>query len=197
MLPMLSTIGKPFSSPDWIYEIKWDGFRCLSIFQDNRIQLKSKKGNSLTSRFKSLIKNIALPFDCILDGEVIVPDHKGYCCFDSLIKKDREQDLVYVVFDLLSLDGKTLIKKPLLERKELLKTILPVGTSIRFCDHLEDQGEAFFKLTVEHGLEGIVAKKKDSVYLPGERVKGWLKIKNKNYSLGARNHYFNNRLRHS
>lgn len=182
--PMLFSPGQPFNSVDWIFELKWDGFRCLCLKQDSKVSLRSKKGNSLTGRFPSIQKELAtLSFDCILDGELIVFDKTGYSDFNALLKSTSrfQSQINFIVFDILNFEGNNLINTPIIERKALLKEILPVNGLLRYCDHVEDQGEAFFKLTQERCLEGIVAKKKNSIYRPGERTKNWLKIKNKDY----------------
>lgn len=179
--PMMATlIDKPFNNNEWIFEIKWDGYRTIAQIQKNDIELYSRNFISFNSRFSEIADTLKeLNREAILDGEVVVLNESGKPDFQLLQDyfKTKKGTLVYYVFDLIYLDGHDLKTAPLIERKKLLVDILPNLSNIKFSDHIDSDGEKFFKLTSEQKLEGIMAKKKDSSYKPGIRSKNWLKIK--------------------
>ena len=115
----------------------------------------------------------------IVDGEIIAENDKGVTDFQSLQawQKTGAGHLVYYVFDILWLEGISLIGLPLIERKEILQSIIPVDGIIKYSDHIVEKGNEFFKVATKEGLEGIMAKKSDSLYHPGVRTQQWLKIK--------------------
>lgn len=174
--PMLPTLIKePFDDPDWIYELKWDGYRMIAEIRGGNIQLLSRKGNTFT-RFSQLCTSLSkLGCSCILDGEVVVVDTDGRPNFRKLMYSRKEQ-YTYYVFDILYLKGKNLINLPLVERKELLKNLLPELPDVKYSDHVEGQGIGLFELAKKNDLEGIVAKLKSSAYTEG-RSRNWLKVK--------------------
>ncbi len=179
--PMLATSTKKiFNNPDWIYELKWDGYRVLANIREGRVSLYSRNGVSLNSKFHKLVKDLEkIPHDLILDGEVVIVDKSGIPDFQKLQNYDERTpgELRYYVFDLLFLNDLSMLNLPLLERKSLIEEVI-LGTSMAFfCDHVEGMGSAFFKRAVDAGMEGVIAKKADSVYTPGYRSEKWLKIK--------------------
>lgn len=193
---MLGSSSKEvFDSSDWVFELKWDGFRCLAIIIDGKVYLRSKQGNSLNSRFPVFVKKLQeeITYNCIMDGELVVLNPDGYSCFESLIRNTYNPKIVYQVFDLIQYKDQSLLKAPLLQRKELLKQILPYSITLRYVDHIEGIGIDFYKLVEKNCLEGLIAKKKSSIYFPGQRSKLWLKVKNADYfKLGRANHRFRN-----
>ncbi len=171
---------KPFSKPGWLYEIKWDGYRAIAELQNNDVKLYSRNGNSFTAAYPVVVEQLAaLQLHAVLDGEIVVLNEDGKPDFQKLQHYDAYQNfpLIYYVFDLLELNGKKLYNLPLVERKQKLAEILPDNPVIKYSDHIEEKGEDFFELIKEKDLEGIMAKKEDSLYYPGKRSADWLKIK--------------------
>ena len=176
--PMLATLmEKPFNKPGWIYELKWDGYRVVAMIQNGKIMLRSREAQDYTSRYPALAQALSsFKKEMVLDGEVVVLDDNGQPDFNELQRYNGSQPLLYYAFDLLWLDGYSLLGLPLSERKQLLETLIQDDSIVRYSDHFED-GVALFDHVQSLGLEGIVAKKNDSHYLPGKRVNSWLKIK--------------------
>jgi bifunctional non-homologous end joining protein LigD len=179
--PMLATlIDAPFDDPDWVYEMKWDGYRAVAEIEDGKVALYSRNGKSLAKKFSPVADALKkFRFDAILDGEIVATDDQGVPDFQLLqdYQKTGKGHLLYYVFDLVYLEGHDLTGLPLIKRKEILKKILPDSSRIRFSDHIEKDGKAFFKVVKEKGLEGIVAKHGQSKYRIGARSKQWLKVK--------------------
>ncbi|MCL4417648.1 MAG: non-homologous end-joining DNA ligase [Actinobacteria bacterium] len=198
--PMLATlIEKPFDSNEWVFEIKWDGYRAIAEIQKNNVTLYSRNDLNFNSQFPEITESLKkMHISTVLDGEIVVLDKQGRSQFQLLQQylKYKEGMLVYYVFDILYLEGYELIKLPLITRKKLLKQILLSShrdikgsnmsnnmessiKNIKFSDHIEKEGIAFFNEATKNGLEGIMAKKSDSIYIPGSRTNKWLKIKTK------------------
>lgn len=179
--PMLATLVKePFDDEEWIFEVKWDGYRAIAEIRDGKVSLYSRNLLSLDEKFAPIRDTLRkLTFEALLDGEIVVVDDEGYPDFQMLqdYRKSRKGHLIYYVFDLLHLGGHDLTNLPLIRRKELLRKVLPSLPGIRFTDHIWKDGIAFFNVVSERGLEGIVAKNSRSVYRPGKRSLQWLKIK--------------------
>ncbi|PZR26837.1 MAG: DNA ligase D [Citrobacter freundii] len=180
--PMLATITKmPFDDKDWIFEIKWDGYRAVAETGGKEVKLYSRNGLDFTSRFPSILQSLQkLKHKAVLDGEIVLLNDKNLPDFQKLQHYENylNHPLVYYVFDLLELDGKSTEKLPLIERKKMLKKLIGKNKVIRYCDHIETNGTGFLEQAKLQGLEGIIAKKKDSQYTEGYRSKEWLKIKN-------------------
>ena len=181
--PMLATlIDKPFDDPGWIYEVKWDGYRALAIVKNNKVDLLSRNAISFNEKFYPIYQALQkCKNNVILDGEIVVTDEKGMADFSRLQgwRSEDDGELIYYVFDILSLQEKNLITLPLTERRNKLRKILPKSGNIRFSENFKSTGTGFYKLAQKMDLEGIVAKKSDSLYHPGIRSKDWLKIKTK------------------
>jgi bifunctional non-homologous end joining protein LigD len=179
--PMLATLhDQPFDDPNWIFEIKWDGFRAVADCDKSKVELYSRNLLSFNDRFLPIVKALQkAKLSAVLDGEVVVLDNKGKSHFQLLQNFLQEQKghLVYYVFDILFLKGKDLRQLPLLERKKILKKILPRNSSIQYSDHHAREGKKFFKVAQKQGLEGILAKDINSPYRSGQRSREWLKIK--------------------
>lgn len=178
--PMLATlVDKPFDDKDWVYEVKWDGFRLLARIERGRAKLFSRNGIDVTAKYPSIARALArIRKDCILDGELVALDTKGRSRFQLLQKyTERKAPLQYVVFDLLYLGGKDIRKRPLLERKTLLKSVLPQNRLLRYSGHIATKGIAYFNAAKKKGLEGVIAKRAQGLYYSGKRTREWLKFK--------------------
>ena len=179
--PMLATPAKrPFDHPDWIFEVKWDGYRAIAEIRDNGVSLYSRNRISFDKRFSPVADSLRkLRFEAVLDGEIVVVDDQGRPDFQMLQhhQDSRRGHLMYYVFDLLYFRGHDLTHLPLVRRKELLKRILPSVPSIRLSDHVSKDGVLFYNVAKEKGLEGVIAKHSQSVYEAGRRSRQWLKVK--------------------
>ena len=182
---MLPTLTKaPFSNPDWLFEPKWDGYRAICFLENGRVRFASKNRKSLTQRFPELqrIPKSIKAETAILDGEIVALDKKGVPCFAGLRsgKVSNECAIVFYAFDLLNLNGADLTQKPVVERKTILKRILPNQDTgrVRYTEHIVGDGERLFRELEKRKLEGMVAKRADSLYVGG-RTRAWLKIKTK------------------
>jgi len=170
-----------FDNADWIYEIKWDGYRAIAETSPKVIQLYSRNGNDFTTNYPVIITALkCIKHHVVLDGEIVVLNEKGFPDFQKIqhYTDNTDYPICYYVFDLLSIDGKDLKHLPLTDRKELLKALLPKNEVIKYSDHIRENGISFFKAAVQNDLEGIMAKKADSEYYAGKRSNEWLKIKN-------------------
>ena len=174
--PMLSTLVRaPFTDEDWLFEVKFDGFRILSYKNQGKITLRSRKVD-YTKEFPLLVEALAeIDRDLILDGEVVALNDRGLPDFQRLQNYKKGAQLKYYVFDLLYLDGYDLTRLELIERRELLQEILPESAVISFSRDFDD-GVQLFEAVKGKGLEGIMAKRRDSLYSPGKRSYYWLKI---------------------
>jgi bifunctional non-homologous end joining protein LigD len=189
--PMLAETGQePFSAEGWIFELKHDGFRLLAGRRDGRAELAYRSGTVATEVFPEVERALAeLPCDgLVLDGEVVVLDARGRPSFQGLQKRvqlrrpadvalaARQRPATFFVFDLLAAEGHDLRPLPLLERKRLLQALLPAAGTLRYADHVEQEGVAFHAEVSRLGLEGVMAKRADSPYVPG-RSPQWLKLR--------------------
>jgi bifunctional non-homologous end joining protein LigD len=189
--PMLATsINEPFDGPDWLFEIKWDGYRAIAFIDNGKLRLISRNQNELTQRYPELkdLPNSVKAKTAILDGEVVALDDLGRASFSLMQQRtgfrpggrrgatNADVPVLYYAFDLLYLDGYDWRKVPLEERKKKLATLLITGDSVRYSDHYEKKGKALFEMARAKGLEGILAKKRDSIYQE-RRSTEWLKIK--------------------
>ena len=181
MQPMLATlVDKPFHKEGWVYEVKWDGYRALGFVRNGEVELMSRNSKSFNDKFYPVHDELATwDFDAVVDGEVVVLDDRGHSNFGSLQNWRSEADgsLIYYVFDLLWWNGRDLTQLPLTERKELLKVAIPWSDSIRMSESFEVSGTELYAVADKLGLEGLIAKRAESVYTPGKRSPDWLKIK--------------------
>ncbi|HEY6011356.1 MAG TPA: DNA polymerase ligase N-terminal domain-containing protein, partial [Nitrospirota bacterium] len=179
--PMLAAqVREPFDDPDWIFEVKWDGYRAIAEVRDRGVSLYSRNGISFNKKFYPIVDSLrSFGADAVLDGEVVVVDEEGRPDFQRLqhYRDPGSGHLLYYVFDLLYFQGRDLTGLPLLRRKEILKRILPAAPHVRFSDHVNREGVLFFQSAREKGLEGIIAKHAQSVYETGRRSRQWLKVK--------------------
>ncbi len=179
--PMLATlVTKPFDKPGWIYEVKWDGYRAIAFIKNGEVKFTSRNSKSFDDKFYPIHDELQkFKIDAVLDGEIVSLNEKGRADFGSLQSWRSEADgsLVYYIFDILWYDEKDLMKLALDKRREILESVLPQSDTIRLSEEFETNGIDFFKVADEMSLEGIMAKRKDSLYFPGARSKDWLKIK--------------------
>ena len=189
---MLATLTeKEFDSSQWIYEIKWDGYRVISEIKNKIVNLYSRNGISFNKQFEPVARSLEkLPVDtAVFDGEIVVLGEKGKSDFKLLQQYIRTKKgfIVYYIFDILFINGFNLLDVELISRKKILKEIIAQFTAfpdkesghIRLSDYIENDGINFFKIATKNDLEGIIAKKKDSTYEPGRRSRTWLKMKSK------------------
>jgi len=179
--PMLATLAQePFDHPDWLFEVKWDGYRAVAEIRGGDVSLYSRNLLPLNEKFPPIVESLRkFPFDAVLDGEIVVVDDQGQPDFELLqnYRTSGSGHLLYYVFDLLHFQGHDLTGLPLIRRKEFLKKILPQAPKIRFSDHVRGDGVLFFRVARDKGLEGIIAKHGESVYRIGTRSRQWLKLK--------------------
>jgi bifunctional non-homologous end joining protein LigD len=186
--PMLATLAAaPFDDPDWLFEVKWDGFRVEAVVDGGQVRLWTRGEKDAAEWYFG-------PFldpptwidasDAVVDGEVIALDAHGepdFALLQSRIKgrgvAAEPTPFVYEVFDLLHLDGRSLLDEPLEERRRLLSAALRPDRRVRLSEHIEGDGIAFFEAAKARALEGIMAKDRRSTYVPGKRTDRWLKVK--------------------
>jgi bifunctional non-homologous end joining protein LigD len=173
--------SEPFSDGNWIYELKWDGFRAIAELNGSKVKLYSRNGNSFAESYPAVTDALRrLNLKAVIDGEIIVVDEKGRSDFQGLQQygSDTSRPMEFRVFDLLEINGKNICNLTLLERKAKLKSILPAKDKIvKYSDHVIGKGLELFRMAQERDLEGIIAKEAGSEYYPGTRSNSWLKIK--------------------
>ena len=177
---MLATLmDEPFDDPDWLFEIKWDGYRALCTIEENSFSLVSRNGLDMLRRFPDL-KDLAASFasvPIVVDGEICSLDAKGRSSFQRLQEAMRKPvGLTYVAFDLLYADGADLRSKPLEERKALLERMIRDDGLALYSGHVLEKGKALYASARKSKLEGIIGKKRTSTYQE-RRSRDWVKIK--------------------
>lgn len=185
---LLKAAYEPFDSPDYYFEWKVDGIRCILFYEQGKTRLQSKTGKDCTRQFPELWEPQLSAGQAFLDGEITVfvegkPDFEGvmerYHAGEKKINfLSSQKPAIYIVWDVLWLHEKSTMNLPLSERKEILEAILGEDKSVRKIDFVDTDGLALWDAVIDHGLEGMVAKRKDSRYIPGKRTASWLKIKN-------------------
>ncbi|WP_082632560.1 DNA ligase D [Chryseobacterium sp. IHB B 17019] len=181
--PMLATlVDEPFSDPDWVYEVKWDGYRTIAYIDNGKVDLRSRNNKIFTDKYYSIteiFKNWNIK--AVIDGEITVINKNGVSDFASLQnwRSETDGELIFYAFDLLWYDGKDLTQLPLLERHAILNHIFSQNNDdrIRISTIFNTDGIEFFEAAQKLGLEGIMAKKANGTYDIGARSKDWLKIK--------------------
>ena len=190
--PMLAVSGQPFSREGWIFEPKIDGTRCIASAQ-KRVLLSNRRLADITYRYPELASALgSLQGECVLDGEITV-FKKGIPNFRSLAERDHQNDPIridylsrampasYVIFDILSLDKESLMHLPLKERKRILfrelEADLEDSETVTLIDSFPEKGEDYFQAALKMGIEGVVGKRLESLYLTGTRSQDWVKIK--------------------
>ena len=186
--PMLATlVAAPFDDPDWLFEVKWDGFRVEAVVDAGGARLWTRGEQDAARYFGPFLDppTWIAARAAVVDGEVIALDDRGepdFALLQARIKGRAEpaatsNPFLYEVFDLLHLDGRSLIDEPLEERRRLLADVIRPDPRVRLSEHIEADGIAFFEAAKTRGLEGIMAKDRRSPYLPGKRTLTWQKIK--------------------
>ncbi len=185
--PMLATlVAAPFDDPDWTFEVKWDGFRVETIVDGAEVRLWTRGEQDAARYFGPFLEppTWISGQQAIVDGEVIALDDRGEPDFALLQEriKGRGRDgaanpFVYEVFDLLFLDGRSLLDEPLEVRRRLLADVLRADPRVRLSEDIAGEGVAFFDAARERGLEGIMAKDRRAPYVPGKRTMSWQKVK--------------------
>jgi bifunctional non-homologous end joining protein LigD len=176
-------VDDPPTHGDWLYELKFDGFRAIAIKNGTKVSLISRNGNKLDARFPEIaeaVKNLPVR-DCVIDGEAVALDEDGRSSFQllqALEMEGRKAPLRFYVFDLLELDGKSLLTIPLEQRKQVLATLCEnVGDPIRYSGEITGDVKTLLAEVKRRGLEGLIGKQRNSVYEPGRRSGTWIKLK--------------------
>jgi bifunctional non-homologous end joining protein LigD len=176
-------VAKPPATGDWIYELKFDGIRLIGIKRDEKVSLLSRNQNELTERFPEIVEAIKiLPVDeCVIDGEVVALDEEGRSSFQLLQAREmegRRSPIYFYAFDLLQVDGKSLLSIPLEARKNVLEKLCDgSGEPVRYSGAIGGDAEQLLGEVKRRGLEGIIGKQSNSVYEPGRRSGTWIKLK--------------------
>lgn len=182
--PMLATLtDEPFDNPDWIFEVKWDGYRAIAEVKKGGVRFYSRNGLSFSELYPEVARELKkLKKDCVIDGEVVVLDDNGRPSFQKLQQFGMNRDLPiqYYIFDCLSYAGEDITDKPLLDRKKIVEKLIPKNNILKYSEHIVGDGIKFYQESKKLDLEGIMAKRSDSVYEVGRRTTNWLKIKNHN-----------------
>jgi bifunctional non-homologous end joining protein LigD len=179
--PMLATaVRKLPEGPQWQYEVKWDGYRIEAMKHGTQVRLFSRRGHDFTKRFTPVADAISRlrVSSALLDGEVVAIDQAGRPCFQNLQNRASLPPgcrLVYYAFDLLNVNGTDLTKTPLTDRRKRLQKLL-AGSQVRFSHALDGTPEMVVQVVRQHELEGVVAKRKTSLYQPGKRSGAWQKL---------------------
>ena len=185
---LLQSRHDPFNSDDYFFEWKVDGIRCIMFFDSGKVRLQSKNGKDCSKQFPELMSPQLEAQESVFDGEITIftggkPDFEGvmerYLAGEKKITSlVLAKPAVYIVWDILWVDDRSVMELPLLERKETLEQSLGDSSSIQKIDWVDGYGLIRWAAVKDHGLEGIVAKKKNSRYIPWQRSASWLKIKN-------------------
>jgi bifunctional non-homologous end joining protein LigD len=179
--PMLAALADDLpSGGDWVYEVKWDGYRALGYVRGGEARLVSRNGNDLTQRFPDVAKALARAArspECVVDGEVCALDERGRPSFSAMQQGKAGTPIVYEVFDALEVDGVPILDLGLVERRGRLEALLDERQKTVRISSFFDDGKALYDAAVEQELEGVMAKRRESRYLEGKRSRDWLKIK--------------------
>ena len=182
-LPMLARPAPaPFSGDDWLFEIKWDGVRAIATV-DGTLSLRSRNGTELAGRFPELNELLTLAPGTVLDGEIVVmtggkPDMQALLQrLQAGVPRTGTTPVTYIIFDILERDGKPLTGLPLFLRRKQLEAAVQEGSHVVLSEPVAGRGEDYYRAAVAQGLEGVMAKRRDSRYQPGIRSGMWLKVR--------------------
>lgn len=188
--PMLAEKALPFDNENWLFEIKWDGMRAEATVENEKIcKLETRTGQDISRRFPEIIGTHVKAKQAIIDGEIICLDEKGMPSFQKIAQRTHLEDnskialrmklqpCNYAVFDALELNDESLIALPLTDRKAILESITSKDDGLIPTMYFKGLGKVFFDSVVGMGYEGVMAKKLNSLYLPGKRSDLWLKMK--------------------
>jgi bifunctional non-homologous end joining protein LigD len=190
--PMLARTGSLPTGDQWAYEIKWDGVRAIGYAEGGRLRLESRSGNNITPRYPELrgLGRALGSHEAVLDGEVVALDASGRPSFQRLQRRmhltsegqvrrlSQSEPVVYMIFDLLWLDGHSLLAETYETRRARLAELELAGPTWQAPAHHVGNGAALLEASKAQGLEGLVAKRLDCPYIPGRRTQGWVKVKN-------------------
>ena len=190
LAPMRPRLARrAFNSPEYLFELKWDGIRALASRDESGLRITDRSGGDLLPLMPEL-RDLPVPEGCVLDGEIVVCDSRGRPAYDLLAGRwlrpqgtlplgpkvaKRGRGPVFVAFDLLYESGRPLLGRVLTERRARLAALDLRSATIAVPEHLDDDGEPFLEVVAEYGLEGIVAKRREGRYVPGARTQEWLK----------------------
>jgi len=188
--PMLAQTADPFDSEQHVFEPKWDGMRCIAYIKDRKVELQNRNLKTITKSYPELepIANNVKTNTAVLDGEIVVLE-KGLPSFELLQYRfganipiqirmlSRKMPTTYIAFDLLHLNGRDLIDRPLSDRRQKLAKLITNGPHMLLSEYVPAHGKSYFRNALKLGFEGAMAKKVDSVYLIGTRSEDWLKLK--------------------
>jgi bifunctional non-homologous end joining protein LigD len=189
--PMLAVpVDKPFDGDDWLFEIKWDGYRSVAFIEKGKVRLVSRNQNDMTALYPELsdMAGFVHAKSAVLDGEVVAVDGHGRPSFSLMQQRTgirhgrfrapgtRDVPVLYYAFDLIWVDGYDLHRVDLEQRKQVLENLIVAGDNVRYSDHQVGSGTALYEVANKQGLEGIVAKRRRSCY-EEKRSREWLKIK--------------------
>ncbi len=188
--PMLATlVAKPFKDDGWFFEPKLDGFRVIAFIKDGQVTLRSRNNVDNTQKYSPVVTSLEAQSasQLVLDGEMVALDRKGIPSFEHMQNYLQSvkaagggkpaTPLLYYVFDILYLDGYDLRGVPLEQRRKILDSVLKPSSNVNLVERFIGDGEAVYKAAIENGLEGVVAKRRDSRYETGKRSTNWLKAK--------------------
>jgi bifunctional non-homologous end joining protein LigD len=188
-LMVCTALHQAFTRAGWLFEVKYDGFRVLVIRDPDRVRLLSRRGNDMAESFPELVDGLQrLPASTVLDGELVVLDEFGHSDFERLRRRAMTRKKILVqhravhepaailAFDLLMLKGRDIRRQPLIKRKKMLERTVKKLPRVLYASHIGERGEHMFEKVSGLKLEGIVAKRADSVYVAG-RSHDWVKIK--------------------
>jgi bifunctional non-homologous end joining protein LigD len=178
--PMLATlVDEPFDDKAWVFETKWDGFRLVTEKRGRTVTLWSRNGIDVTTRYAAILPALrGIEGSCVVDGELCALDAHGRSRFQLLQNAlNNKAKLLYVVFDALFVGGKDIRKEPLLERKNVLKALLPSDPLLHYSEHVAEFGMREFEKAQRAHEEGVIAKRAASLYYSGKRTREWLKFK--------------------
>ncbi len=188
--PTLATPGgKPFDDAKWIFEVKWDGVRTFAYLGNGKTRLVSRRGREVNDQYPELLEmhELLSGDNALIDGEIVVLERDGRPSFERLQQRFtvskpsqavlKANPVLFIAFDILWLDGESLVDRPLEERLETLHRMLVPGPRVQNSVTIEREGKKLFAEVKKRGLEGVIAKRKGSTYKPGRRTKDWIKIK--------------------
>jgi len=188
--PMLATAGgKPFDDTKWLFEVKWDGVRTFAYLGGEKTRLVSRRGREVNDQYPELLEihMLLAGENALIDGEIVVLERDGKPSFERLQQRFtvskpsqavlKANPVLFIAFDILWLDGESLVDRPLEERLETLNRVLVPGPRVQNSVTIEREGKKLFAEVKKRGLEGVIAKRKGSTYKPGRRTKDWVKVK--------------------
>jgi DNA ligase D-like protein (predicted ligase) len=181
-----STVEAPFSSPDYLFEVKWDGLRTVMfVHEDGTVRIHDRGLNDLTPLFPELAPAAdQVPTGTVLDGELVLADAEGRPDHGRLRRRlagegatGEDDEAAFLAFDALYVDGRSQLRQPLHRRRSRLQRLVAGGGAIFVPEHIEGDGVELYEACLERGLEGVMAKHRESLYIPGQRSPFWLKVK--------------------